>query len=601
MASARKKQASEAPYQVVARRFRPQTWQEVVGQDEVLQSLRLALQQKRVPHAFLFSGSRGVGKTTSARILARCLNCEKGPTPEPCGTCELCTSVLAGSNPDVIEIDAASHNGVDDVRQLREHAAFATMRSRYRVVILDEVHMLSKGAFNALLKTLEEPPPQVVFVLATTELHKVPETIRSRCQVLLFRRVGEEDLQKRLRTIADREGVVVADDVLADIAASVRGGVRDAETALERVLPLVRDLGEKFDLAAYRGLVARIGTDATVAVVAALLQGDAKAGLHFARDLQDRGTDEREALGELVETLRWVLLLQVDGPDSGLVPTTGALREQLLQLAKQAQPHQLDAMISAGLLGRERLRRLEDRGVVLELALLRMAQAGALPTLADLLAEVRAGGGVAATPMSAAVMPAAVMPAAVVQPKRTFGGGAKPAGASVAPAARVAPPAAVPLPLSTGAGDLKARTVAVLKDRPLLQTTFEQCVLAGPNAAGVVVLTLHSERKMHRDRLLSPVIQQEVTQAIRAAAGADVTVDYRLDETVAPAADAPPATLEPGPAAKRVMAKFRGRVVQVNPEDRQLEVSKANEDEAAPSEQGAGEGAGEEPPSDMQE
>jgi DNA polymerase-3 subunit gamma/tau len=165
-----------------------------------------------------------------------------------------------------MEIDAASNNAVDDVRRLRESVGFATMTSRYRVVILDEAHMMTKSAFNAFLKTLEEPPPRVVFVLATTELHKVPETIRSRCQVLLFRRVGEQDLQKRLRTIADREQVAIPDDVLAEIAAAVRGGVRDAETALERVLPLARELGAKFDLAAYRTLVARVGIDATIGV-----------------------------------------------------------------------------------------------------------------------------------------------------------------------------------------------------------------------------------------------------------------------------------------------------------------------------------------------
>jgi len=395
MAATRGKQAEDAPYQVVARRFRPQTFQEVVGQDEVLQSLRLALRDQRVPHAFLFSGSRGVGKTTSARILARCLNCEQGPTAEPCGTCDLCRSILDGSNPDVIEIDAASNNGVADVRQLIDHVGFATMRSRYRVVILDEAHMLSKAAFNALLKTLEEPPPQVVFVLATTELHKLPETIRSRCQVLLFRRVGDDDLKKRLQMIAAREKVEVADEVLDEIAASVRGGVRDAETALERVLPLLREQGKKFDRDAYRLMVARVGADASVEVVASLLQGDARRALHFARELQQNGTDEREALGELVETLRWLLLLHVDGPDSGLVPISGALRQRLQELAAAAVPHQLDAMVSAGVLGRERLRRLEDRGVVLEVALVRMAQAALLPSVADLLAEVRAGGGVA--------------------------------------------------------------------------------------------------------------------------------------------------------------------------------------------------------------
>lgn len=572
MAAARRPSADGAgpptnePYQVVARRFRPATFAEMVGQDDVLQSLRAALQQGRVPHAFLFAGSRGVGKTTSARILARCLNCERGPTPEPCGTCAPCRSILDGSNPDVIEIDAASNNSVDEIRRLRESVAFATMQSRYRVVILDEVHMLSKGAFNAFLKTLEEPPPKVVFVLATTELHKVPETIRSRCQVLLFRRVGEQDLQRRLRMIAERERVAVPDDVLAEIAMAVRGGVRDAETALERVLPLARELGDKFDLAAYRTLVARVGLDATVGVVEALLRGDARAGLHFAHELEQHGTDEREALGEIVEVLRWLLLLQVDGADSGLVPVAGALRQRLQALATAATSQRLDAMLGAGLLGRERLRRLEDRGAVFEVALVRMSQAGALPTLADLLAEVRAGGGVAAGP--------------------------PPAAASAGAPAR--PMASTP---AAGADELRARTLAGLKDRALLHGTVEQCRFEGPDAQGRVAVTLQSDRKMHRDRLQSPVVQQELTKAIQDAAGRPVTVAWKLPAEPAsgpaPAAPPPPA---PGGTTKRVLGAFGGRVVQVNPNDRAAPGRPPAEATPRPEEPGS-----DEPPPDLQE
>jgi DNA polymerase-3 subunit gamma/tau len=559
--------SADVPYQVVARRFRPQTFQEVVGQDDVLQSLRMALRQQKVPHAFLFAGSRGVGKTTSARILARCLNCEQGPTAEPCGVCELCRSILDGSNPDVVEIDAASNNSVDDVRQLREHAGFATMRSRFRVVILDEVHMLSKGAFNALLKTLEEPPPGVVFVLATTEQHKVPETIRSRCQVLLFRRVGETDLQRRLHMIAEREGVHVPDDVLAEIAGSVRGGVRDAETALERLLPLARELGDRFDLAAYRSVVARIGVDAAVDVVEALLRGDARAGLHFAHELQQRGTDEREALGELVEALRWLLLLKVDGADSGLVPVGGAMRERLQRLAAGAEPHQLDAMIAAGLLGRERLRRLEDRGVVFEIALVRMAQAGSLPTLAQLVAEVRAGG-VAA--------PAASPAAAAPRPAMAFGAGTAAASAAVpaVPPRAGAAAGGVAAAAPAAAGDLRARALALLKDRPLMQTALDVCRFDGPDARGVVTLTPQTEKRLFLDRLASPVQQQEITKVVQEAAGAPVTVQFRLAAAAGAAAGGaapapvPPPQHNPGPAAKRVLETFRGRIVEVNPEDR---------------------------------
>ncbi|MFK7741137.1 MAG: DNA polymerase III subunit gamma/tau [Planctomycetota bacterium] len=595
--------AENEPYQVVARRFRPQTFTELVGQDDVLQSLRVALTQQRVPHAFVFSGSRGVGKTTSARILARCLNCEKGPTPDPCGVCSSCRSILDGSNPDVIEVDAASNNGVDDVRRLRESVSFATMQSRYRVVILDEAHMMSKAAFNALLKTLEEPPPKVVFVLATTERHKLPDTIQSRCQVLLFKRVGEEDLVKRLRMIAEKEGASIADDVLAEIAGSVRGGVRDAETALERVLPLAREHGDGFDLAAYRTLTARVGTDAVVEVVAELLQGNAKAGLHFAAEMQQHGTDERDVLGEIVEALRWLLLLKVDGKESVLVSASGAMRELLQKLADEADTTRLDAMIGAGLLGRDRLRRLEDRSAVFELALVRMAQAGAMPTLADLLAEVRAGGG-GGTQRSAA---GAASPPAAGNHRGAAGGsraggpgsggagfGGAPARTSVRPGGRAASPpppaaaaaAATPAVPVASSEELKARLLNRLNDRKLLQATLEQCRIEGPSDTGQVVITCESPRKMYRDRLKSPAIEQEVRAAVLECAGRPVQVEFRVSDkptqamvagagaggcspaTGGPGAAASPVDVPPGERTKRVIKRFGGRVVQIDPPDR---------------------------------
>ena len=570
--------SGDGHYQVVARRFRPQTFDELVGQEEVLQSLRRALQQGRVPHAFLFTGSRGVGKTTSARILARCLNCAEGPTPEPCGACDACASILDGSNPDVIEMDAASNRGVDEVRRLRESVSFATMQSRYRVVILDEVHMFTKEAWNAFLKTLEEPPPKVVFVLATTERHKVPDTIISRCQVLPFRRVGETDLVKRLRMIVEKEGVSIAEDVLEEIAMSVRGGVRDAETALERILPLVHELGDAFDLKAYRTLTARVGMDAVLDVVQSLLQGDAKQGLAFARAMQEQGFDEREALGEITSMLRSVLLMKIDGADTGLVPMSGALRERAQKIAADVDSARLDAMIGAGILGRERLRRLEDRGVVLEIALVRMAQAGSLPTLSDLLAEVRAGGG--STTAAAAPAPAAAAGSAAAPPR-----------AAAAPAQAPAPPQqARPKAPVADANELKARALAGLVDRKLLQATLELCRFAGPDENGRVLVTLETERKMYIDRLKSPVIEQELKQVIREVAGREVSVELCVagDVQAAPAGPsaAGPASAAkdpagaggakgpasrgatPGPKAKQLLKKFGGRVVQVNPKDR---------------------------------
>ncbi|MEC7584066.1 MAG: DNA polymerase III subunit gamma/tau [Planctomycetota bacterium] len=536
MAQARRDKEAQAAtsYQVVARRFRPDGFEEVVGQDAIQASLKAALSSKRIPHAFLFAGSRGVGKTTTARILARCLNCEKGPTSSPCGKCKLCRSILDGSNPDVVEIDAASNRRIDDMRPLIERIATASMLSRYKVYILDEAHMLTREAFNALLKTLEEPPRGTAFVLATTESHRVPETIRSRCQVLNFRRIGDDDIVRRLRMIVGIEKVELPDAVLEEIAVSCRGSMRDAETALERVLQVAREEGG-LELAAYRELVQRIGIDRAIEVAAQLAAGNPAPGLHFCAELERSGVDEREALAEVVEVLRTALLLQVDGPDSGLVTHSGTVREQLQELAKGCDRARLSAMVQAGLLGRERLRRLEDRRAVLELTLIRMAEAGALPALGELVAAARAGQVVVTGP-------------AVGVPGAT---GAVPAGAPSGAAAPV--------------GDLKAAVLAAAEDQKLLHATLSLCRFDGPGDEDCVTVTLESQRKMHRDRIDSPGLQQQVAGLIEKACGRKVRVAFQGAQDKKPSAKSagPP----PGAAADRVIGRFGGRVVAVDPDD----------------------------------
>ena len=225
-------------YLVLARKWRPETFDAVVGQDHITRTLKNAIATGRVGHAFLFIGSRGIGKTTTARILAKALNCLSSdkPTPEPCCTCENCSTIAAGNNLDVIEIDGASNNSVDDVRQIRENIRLVPSRSRYKVYVIDEVHQLSASAFNALLKTLEEPPEHAVFVLATTEAHKVPATIISRCQRYDFRRVGRDTITQLLQKILAKEGVKCSDEALMAIARAADGGVRDAESILEQLI-----------------------------------------------------------------------------------------------------------------------------------------------------------------------------------------------------------------------------------------------------------------------------------------------------------------------------------------------------------------------------
>lgn len=531
-------------YQVVARRFRPTTFNELVGQAPILQSLATALTSGRVPHAFLFAGSRGVGKTTLARILARCLNCEVGVSSEPCGECPACNSILDGSNPDIYEIDAASHNRVDDVRELRERVGVASMGSRYKVYILDEAHMITRAAFNAFLKTLEEPPPGVVFILATTELEKIPDTIRSRCQVMLFQRVGEDAIQERLRRIVEEEGVKIPDEVLVEIAQAAVGGMRDSETALERILPVAQEMGDSFGLEDYRRIVHKTGLDEVCEMVEHLLAGSAKESLHFVESLVSTGVDEREVLGEILRVLRAVLLFKIDGPDTSLVPYAGSLRERLLALAEGADTARLDAMVQAGLLGRERIRRVDDRRLVLEISLLRMAEAGRLPQLAELLEQVRGG--------------------ALASPAPSEGPPGGPQGSGSAAAASGGP--------ANVSGSLQSRLLAhCAEHRGLLLRTLELCAIRDVDQAGVVEVELQTDRKLHRDRLESDGVQRELQKMIEAVHGAPIELSISfgrpagaVPEPVAPSKVS--SQVEPDPGVRKVLERFGGKIVNVGSE-----------------------------------
>ncbi len=310
------------PYQVLALSKRPQTFSEVVGQVTVTRTLQNAIGAGRIGHAFLLSGARGVGKTTTARILAKALNCSKSekPTPEPCLTCTSCTEIAAGSSLDVQEIDGASNNSVDDVRELRESARYSPARDRYKIWIIDEVHMLSTSAFNALLKTLEEPPPRVKFIFATTEYHKLPETILSRCQQYDFRLIPTREIATHLRRIANEDEITVSDGTLEQIARAAEGSARDALSLFDQVLSFSGSEVKDEDIAALLGLIDR---ELLITASKAMAEGDSLALLELVEKLSDYGADHRNFARELLLHFREILLLKLAPSDSALLAPIG--------------------------------------------------------------------------------------------------------------------------------------------------------------------------------------------------------------------------------------------------------------------------------------
>lgn len=293
-------------YMALYRKWRPQDFDALVGQQAVKTALKNALASGKIAHAYLFSGPRGTGKTSTARILAKALNCEQGPTPTPCGHCHNCERITAGTSMDVIEIDAASNTGVDDIRELREQINFAPVDGRYKVYIIDEVHMLSTGAFNALLKTLEEPPAHVIFILATTDPQKIPATIHSRCQRFDFRRVTVDEIVEHLALVAQGSGIEADEEALRLIAIQSEGGMRDALSLLDQCGVMAKQV----TAATVREVLGIVGREALHELTEAIGRQDLPAALGKLNLLLEQGKDVRQVLAELMEYLRALLLFQ---------------------------------------------------------------------------------------------------------------------------------------------------------------------------------------------------------------------------------------------------------------------------------------------------
>lgn len=373
-------------YTVLARKYRPQTFSDLVGQDHVTRTLGNALRSDRVAHAFLFTGARGVGKTTTARILAKALNCESGPTPEPCGTCDPCKDIAAGVDLDVLEIDGASNNGVDDVRRLQETLPFMPARDRYKVIIVDEVHMLSTGAFNAFLKTLEEPPAHVKFIFATTELHKVPVTIRSRCQRHDFRLIPQAVVAARVREILAMEKIEADDAGVAIVAREAAGSMRDALTVLDQLLAFGGSQLQGAEVARGLGIADR---SHVLAVAQKLLEHDARSCLLAVHELGEQGLDILHFARQLLEMMRDLVVLRVAGDTEGLVDLAEDERRAAQELAGAHEPAELQRAFASVSQLVEEVGQASNPRVAMEMGLVRLADRPALLPIGDLVARLK--------------------------------------------------------------------------------------------------------------------------------------------------------------------------------------------------------------------
>ena len=375
-------------YQVIARKWRPQTFGDLVGQAHVTETLQNAIRNNRVAHAYIFSGARGVGKTTAARILAKALNCVNGPTADPCGVCDSCKEIAAGTSLDVIEIDAASNRGIDQIRELREMVRYAPAAARSKVVILDEAHMLTGEASNALLKTLEEPPDRVTFVMATTEPENLVDTIRSRSQHFHFRALTFAEITGRLQEIAQKENLQIEPGALAVIARMAEGSLRDALSLLEQARAFCGDTIPDKDV---RELLGVVPDDALEELVGAIASGSAERALGLVHTFQKEGRNLQHFCREAIRHMRNLLIARVCGADSELIAATPDQRPALERTATQFSEEDLTRFFQILLQTDEDLRRKPDPRVHLEMGLLRLINAARLAPLEELLAEVRSG------------------------------------------------------------------------------------------------------------------------------------------------------------------------------------------------------------------
>jgi DNA polymerase III subunit gamma/tau len=533
-------------YVVVARRYRPQTFSELIGQEHVAQALSNAIATNRVGHAYLFTGARGVGKTSAARILAKALNCEKGPIPVPCNQCDICQSISTGEDVDVLEIDGASNRGIDEIRQLRQNVNVRPSRSRYKIYIIDEVHMLTREAFNALLKTLEEPPEHVKFIFCTTEATKIPITILSRCQRFDFAGILTNSIRERLRQIVQAEGVEADPDALEVIARRAAGSMRDSQSLLEQLLSFSPG---RVTLAEVHGMLGTAGDERLNTLTAHLVKRDAAGALAEFDTAVNAGVDASQLVEQLFGYFRDCMAAVVGCPNDALLYTSPSDAPQVVETGKQLGLHTLLAVMQILDQSLSRMRYSTQGRIIAELALVRISHLEDLDEIASLITQLQSGTLPAPAshgrPASASI-PATSHAAAKkkLDPPVTDPAADPPAlaSATTSPSSVVdsAPvtqaPASPQSPAQSPAIEITAANVAAVWEQALAQLSgmsidhARQCESVTWTAPNRITVRFNQENAFSKSLCERPEQTAKLEQALADVAGQRLRVEFALNE-----------------------------------------------------------------------